>query len=176
MVQRLFGPTYPKWRRCWPMKWLAPKVRWPERNPVNSIKFCHLWMPQLLPNAWVRPLSFPFYHALHCGPTLNSDFFNSEHHGDIQAAFREVLLSSADDTSPAIIRSPRTPRTGSSSTIKTRDNTHSRWYGCGYVVLRPSWNKDSSDQCLWNEGVANLWNGWHPRCVDPTDPLSSYPS
>ena len=32
MVQRPFGLTYPKWRRCWRMKWLAPKVRWPERG------------------------------------------------------------------------------------------------------------------------------------------------
>ena len=56
--------------------------------------------------------------------------FHSEHFGDIQAAFREVLKqlpsSSADDTLSTIIGTPRTPkpnRTSSSSTIKTRDNT-----------------------------------------------------
>ena len=53
---------------------------------------------------------------------------------------------------------------------------HPRLYEVPERRSPPIMEQDSSDQCLWNEGVANLWNGWHPRCVDPTDPLSSYPS
>ena len=73
---------------------------------------------------------FPFHYIMWT-PRLQIILY-SEHYGDIQAAFREVLkelLSSADDTLSAIVGSPRTPipnRTGSSSTTKTRDNTPTR--------------------------------------------------